>query len=686
MPTPLRLTVAQEDEVYRRWIAGESLRSLGRAFDTDFHTAKRAMLRARARVSDHNLQTSAEVSLQRQHGASENHPQTSDTVSPQTQQTKQAAAKQVLDQAVLAQLRKQPRTVAEIAEATGNTQGVVLDWLIDSQRRGANLHEIGGKWSLETTQPLAVGPVLDYVSRPDNTYVFGAMGDTHLGSKYERLDVLNRLYDRYAEEGVDRVFHTGNWIDGEARFNKFDLHIHGMGAQVAYLAEHYPQRPGLTTYAVAGDDHEGWYCQREGVDIGRLAEHAFRDQGRDDWINLGYMEAILHLTNANTGKKATLAVVHPGGGSAYALSYSIQKIVECVPLDTEILTRQGWKRYDQIDVGEEVLGYDIAADRCEWTTVERINVGRGDVVRYHNDQFDVRCTPNHKWAIEWESRGGPNPASKVPSLYSRRERLMQPFAETKHRSRVIQAAPSVDGPGMPQVPHQSWLRRDDTVATVMAMTSGERRAFIEGMLVGEGTICNTRGYRTIVFSQRPGPVNDGFRLACFLEGIATSDKPTPSGSYKPTGEPFRRVTLLNKRMRNVASLRTEHLGEQDVWCPTTGLGTWVMRQGDLITITGNSYEGGEKPSVGLYGHYHKLWSGNIRNVWTVQTGTCQDQTPFMRKKRLEAHVGGTLIKLRQDPETGAITECTVTILRYFNRSYYNDRWSHSGKITLPTRS
>jgi hypothetical protein len=98
-----------------------------------------------------------------------------------------------------------------------------------------------------------------------------------------------------------------------------------------------------------------------------------------------------------------------------------------------------------------------------------------------------------------------------------------------------------------------------------------------------------------------------------------------------------------------------------------------------------SLEGGEKPAVGLYGHYHKLWSGNIRNVWVVQTGTTEDQTPFMRKKRLEAHVGGTLIGLEQDPRTGAITSMTPKLIRYFNKGYYNDRWSHAHDINLPDR-
>jgi len=41
----------------------------------------------------------------------------------------------------------------------------------------------------------------------------------------------------------------------------------------------------------------------------------------------------------------------------------------------------------------------------------------------------------------------------------------------------------------------------------------------------------------------------------------------------------------------------------------TDTGTFVMRQGATITITGNSYQGGEKPNVLLIGHYHKFEYG-----------------------------------------------------------------------------
>ena len=165
-----------------------------------------------------------------------------------------------------------------------------------------------------------------FKTKEDHTFTFGACGDQHMGSKYERLDCLEWLYDAYEEAGCEVVFNTGNWIDGEARFNMHDLHTHGLDGQLDYLVANYPERDGMTTYAVAGDDHEGWYAQREGLDIGGYAERKFHDAGREDWVDLGYMEAPVGLENSSSGKRAVISVVHPGGGTAYALSYAIQKM------------------------------------------------------------------------------------------------------------------------------------------------------------------------------------------------------------------------------------------------------------------------------------------------------------------------------------------------------------------------
>jgi hypothetical protein len=327
-----------------------------------------------------------------------------------------------------AALKQQPRTLVDLAEKCRVTQGQALDGLLVLKQRGINVQQFGDRWSLERAPDLgSASDSPSYQSRNDGRYRFGWLGDTHLCSKYARLDVLRDIYRRFADRDIDRIFHAGNWIDGEARFNKFDLIVHGMDAQIRYLRDEYPVAPnGLTTYAIAGDDHEGWYCQREGVDIGKYAENELRVGGRSDWVNLGYMEAFIPLQHADSGKIAQLHLVHPGGGSAYATSYTVQKLVE-------------------------------------------------------------------------------------------------------------------------------------------------------------------------------------------------------------------------------------------------------------------SYSGGGKPAVLLAGHYHKLEFINVRNVWAIQTGCVQDQTPFARKKRLQYSIGAGVAELEQDAETGAIVGCTVEMWNYFDRGYYNGRWSHSGDVVLPER-
>lgn len=170
--------------------------------------------------------------------------------------------------------------------------------------------------------------LLDVKRMSTGFYKFGACGDNHMGSKFERMDVLNALYDLYDKEGVKIVYNTGNWIDGERRFNRSDLRIHGMDAQIKHFVDNYPRRKGITTYFIAGDDHEGWYVQDNIMDIGRYAEMKAQQAGRTDLVYMGYMESDVVLPSKDGTGKTVIRVLHPGGGSSYAISYSVQKIIE----------------------------------------------------------------------------------------------------------------------------------------------------------------------------------------------------------------------------------------------------------------------------------------------------------------------------------------------------------------------
>lgn len=222
--------------------------------------------------------------------------------------------------------KKGSYTIGQLSDLYNVGVSTIRAAVTDLKAEGMNLHVKDDSVSVSNIIPKAEPRKLDVRKMSTGFHRFGAVGDNHLCSKYERLDVLNALYDLYEQEGITTVFNTGNWIDGEARFNTHDIHTHGLDRQIDYFLENYPRREGITTYFITGDDHEGWYTQREGIDVGKFTHRKAQEAGRTDLVYLGHMEAdvVLPAKNGHT----TIRVLHPGGGSSYAVSYSVQKIIE----------------------------------------------------------------------------------------------------------------------------------------------------------------------------------------------------------------------------------------------------------------------------------------------------------------------------------------------------------------------
>ena len=227
-------------------------------------------------------------------------------------------------------LRKGPLSIGGIAHQLKIPTGVAQEALDRAAAQGANIRNRGDAWHLDAAPPVGsqVAHPFELRTDADGYITIGACADQHLCSKYERLDCLNDYYDQLEKRGITTVLNGGNWIDGESTFNKHDLLVHGMDQQLQYMAKNYPQRAGMETWAITGEDHEGWWARREGVDVGRYAENVMRNAGRTDWHDVGFMETFIPIVHAGSGKSSQLCLMHPGGGSAYALSYAVQKIIE----------------------------------------------------------------------------------------------------------------------------------------------------------------------------------------------------------------------------------------------------------------------------------------------------------------------------------------------------------------------
>ena len=230
--------------------------------------------------------------------------------------------------AVLKFLKSKPSSIEDLCNQFNVSPRTINDVLVELGEDCYNLVVANDKVHLNLDPPVGGHSTLDSRHWHGSKFKLGFVSDSHLCSDYAREDFLNMLYDIFEEEGITDVYHAGNWIDGEARFNKNNIFVHGMTNQIQYAVENYPYREGITTHFISGDDHEGWYSQREGINIGEYLQLKREQSGKFDMKYLGYVEADIELNPEEFRERQFLRIMHPGGGSAYAISYKSQKIVE----------------------------------------------------------------------------------------------------------------------------------------------------------------------------------------------------------------------------------------------------------------------------------------------------------------------------------------------------------------------
>lgn len=160
---------------------------------------------------------------------------------------------------------------------------------------------------------------------PDSgtTLRFGLIGDRHYGNTCCDIPAIAAYYAEVAKMGITEVLDAGDMLDGHKvyRGQEFELQDVGIDKQSKRFADTSPAHSGITTHFITGN-HDASFTRSVGVSVGdKLA------QLRSDHKFLGADTASIELTN-KSGTKIKVALIHPDGGSSYAISYKPQKIVE----------------------------------------------------------------------------------------------------------------------------------------------------------------------------------------------------------------------------------------------------------------------------------------------------------------------------------------------------------------------
>lgn len=380
---------------------------------------------------------------------------------------------------------------------------------------------------------------------------------------------------------------------------------------------------------------------------------------------------------------------HGAFGGTPTSGHATNSLHYCVPMDSEILTRDGWKSFDEVEPGDETLGYNPETRQSEWTKVtDKARFEDAPVVEASHSRIQIRCTPNHRWltdrssslysgysytqadaldecpecgATKFKSRRalGIHRARmhKVPS--PGRVKRFGKSSEQRPRDEPASLVEFKDIPGVHRIrlsapadtPHElaisldevrilawaltdGWVARPQTKAGrkaeirlyqkkpeyvaeidelvkpysfrryrhnaagvtgwypsradstelwkrsqidelglagfVLALGTEEREAFLDVCRKAEG--CQQTKLRGV--AQNEGEMKDAIELAGYLCGFSVTRG--RSG-----------VSLCRPHVQR-AKLKTRNLEKQPVWCVTTELGSWTMRQRGRIMLTGNS--------------------------------------------------------------------------------------------------
>lgn len=207
--------------------------------------------------------------------------------------------------------------VSKVAEDLDLQEYEVYGLLEMLKQKGMLFDVIDGK--IKKVKPIKDNDVYKIPSNLEHLKLL-LISDTHLASRYDRLDILRYLYEKAEDNGTNYVLHSGDITEGRSNRDDqiYSLKEASFDGQRDYVVEKYP-KSSVPTYFIAGN-HDLWWVKRCGSDICReIAKE------RDDLTYLGS-----DCEDLKIGKLRVRLYHGSGGGNVYAKSYRLQKYLDSI--------------------------------------------------------------------------------------------------------------------------------------------------------------------------------------------------------------------------------------------------------------------------------------------------------------------------------------------------------------------
>lgn len=186
-----------------------------------------------------------------------------------------------------------------------------------AKQKGYLIDIIDGK--IRKIKPIKENDVYEIKSELEHLKLL-LISDTHLASKYDRLDILRYLYNKAEDRNINYILHSGDVTEGRSNRPEqiYSLREASFEGQRDYVIDKYP-KSNIPTLMISGN-HDLWWIKNCGSDI--VADIC---KQREDLTYLGS-----DCEDIKIGK-LKIRLYHGKGGSAYAKSYKIQKYLDTIP-------------------------------------------------------------------------------------------------------------------------------------------------------------------------------------------------------------------------------------------------------------------------------------------------------------------------------------------------------------------
>ena len=218
-----------------------------------------------------------------------------------------------------------------------------------------------------------------------NTFKFALYGDTHVGSLWCAYPEWQAFYEFAEEQGVEDFYHCGDVLSGFRVFrgHEFEVKDLGLDKQLERFAEKAP-RIGKTHFITG--NHDLSYKVGAGASVGKSISEL-----RPDWTFLGDEQA--RITYKAGGQDFNIMLQHPGGGTAYAISYKIQKAIESLEGGTKpnIIAQGHYHKAEWLPCYRNICGFQTGT--FEWQTPFEARQG----IAAHVGGWIVEVAVGNKW-------------------------------------------------------------------------------------------------------------------------------------------------------------------------------------------------------------------------------------------------------------------------------------------------